>query len=82
MDWDWVRVISGRSVMFVVFWGRNQGDVSWRVRLICAGDGSVNCFLRVSLVDGEDFRISMGGSEVYVMFRWLTLGSLVSSGAV
>ena len=82
LDWDWVRVISGRSVMFVVFWGRNQGDVSWRVRLICAGNRSVDGFLCVGLVDREDFWISMGGPGTYVMFGWLTLGSLVSSGAV
>ena len=82
MDWDWVRVISGRSVVFVVFWGRNQDDVSWRMRLVCAGDGSINCFLRIGLVNGEDFWVSMGGPGVYVMFGWLTLGSLVSSGVV
>ena len=75
-------VVSGRSVVLVVFWSRNQGDVSWRMRLVCAGDGSVNCFLHVGLVNGEDFWILMGGLGVYVMFGWLTLGSLVSSGAV
>ena len=75
-------VVSGRSVVFVVFWGRNQSDVSWRMRLVCAGNGSIDCFLCVRLVNGEDFWISMGRSETYVMFRWLTLGSLVSSGVV
>ena len=82
MDWDGVQVISGRSVMFVVFWCRNQGDVSWGVRLICTGNGSVNCFLRTGLVNGEDFWVSVVGLGTYVMFGWLTLGSLVSSGAV
>ena len=77
-----MRVISGRSVVFVIFQGRNQGDVSWRVRLICAGNGSVDGFLCIGLVDREDFWISMGGLGTYVMFGWLTLGSLVSSGAV
>ena len=67
--------------MFVVFWGRNQGDVSWRVCLVCAGNGSIDCFLCVGLVNGEDFWILMGRSGAYVMFEWLTLGSLVSSGA-
>ena len=82
MDWDWVRVISGRSVMFVVFWSRNQGDVSWRMRLVCTGNGSVDCFLGVGLVNREDFWVSVGRLGTYVMFGWLTLGSLVSSGAV
>jgi hypothetical protein len=68
--------------MFVVFWGRNQGDVSWRMRLICARNGSVDCFLCVGLVNREDFWILMGRLGAYVMFRWLTLGTLVSSRVV
>ena len=69
-------------MVFVVFWGWNQGDISWRMRLVCAGNGSVDCFLCVGLVNGEDFWIPMGRSGAYVMFGWLALGSLVSSGAV
>ena len=68
--------------MLMVFWGWNQGDISWRVRLVSAGNGSIDCFLCVGLVNREDFWILMGRSGVYVMFGWLTLGSLVSSGAV
>ena len=82
MDWDWVWIISGGSVVFVVFWSGNQGDVSWRMRLVCTGKGSVDGFLGIGLVNREDFWISMGGLGTYVMFGWLTLGSLVSSGAV
>ena len=69
-------------MVLVVFWGWNQGDVSWGMCLVCAGNGSVDCFLCVGLVNREDFWISMGGSGTYVMFGWLTLGSLVSLGAV
>ena len=68
--------------MFVIFWSWNQGDVSWGICLVSTGDGSVDWFLRVCLVDREDFWISMGGSGAYVMFGWLALGSLVASGAV
>ena len=82
MDWDWVWVISGRSVMFVIFRSRNQGDVSWGMRLVCTRNGSVDGFLCIGLVDREDFWISMDRLGSYVMFGWLTLGSLVSSGAV
>ena len=77
-----MQIISGGSVVFVVFWSRNQGDISWGVRLVCAGNGSVDGFLCIGLIDREDFWISMDGLGTYVMFRWLTLGSLVSSGAV
>ena len=82
MDWDWVRIISGGSVVFVVFWSRDQGDVSLGVRLVCTGNGGVDGFLCIGLVDGKDFWISMGGLGTYVMFGWLTLGSLVSSGTI
>ena len=75
-------VVSGGSVVLVVFRGRNQGDVSWGMCLICAGNGSVDGFLCIGLVDREDFWISMDGLGSYVMFGWLTLGSLVSLGAV
>jgi hypothetical protein len=69
-------------VVFVVFWSRNQGDISWGVRLVCAGNGSVDGFLCIGLVDREDFWILMDGLGTYVMFGWLTLGSLVSSRVV
>ena len=75
-------VIFGGSVVFVVLWSWNQGDVSWRMCLVSTGDGSVDCFLCVSLVNREDFWISMGRLGVYMMFGWLTLESLVSSGTV
>ena len=52
------------------------------MRLVGAGNGSVDCFLCVGLVNWENFWISMGRPGVYVMFGWLTLGSLVSLGAV
>ena len=68
MDWDWVQIISGGSVVFVVFWSRNQGDVSWGVRLVCAGNGGIDGFLHIGLVDRKDFWISMGGLETYCMW--------------
>ena len=68
--------------MFVVIWYWNQGDVSWRIGLVGTENGSVNGFLCVCLVDWKDFWISMGRSRVYVMSRWLALGSLVLLGAV
>jgi hypothetical protein len=77
-----VGVVSGGSVVLVVFWGRNQGDVSWGMRLVCTRNGSVDGFLCIGLVDREDFWISMDRLGSYVMFGWLTLGSSVSLGAV
>ena len=51
-----MRVISGGSVVFVVFWGWNQGDISWRIRLVSAGNGSVDWFLCVGLVKQGGFQ--------------------------
>ena len=68
--------------MFVIFWGRNQGDVSLGVRLVCTGDGGVDGFLCIGLVDREDFWISMRRLRVYAMIGWLTLGASVSLGVV
>ena len=82
LDRDRVWIISGRSVVLVVFWGWNQGDISRGVCLVCTRNGSVDGFLCIGLVDREDFWISMDGLGSYVMFRWLTLGSSVSLGAV
>ena len=69
-------------MVFVVFWGWNQGDVSWRIHLVGIENESINWFLCVCLVDWKDFWILMERSRVYVIFRWLALGSLVSSEAV
>jgi hypothetical protein len=59
---DWVRVISRRSVVFVVFWSGNQGDVSWGMCLVNTRDRAVDWFLYVCLVYGEDFWVLMGRS--------------------
>jgi hypothetical protein len=75
-------VIPGGSVMLVVFWSWNQGNVSRGMCLVSTGNGSVDRFLRICLVDRKDFWVSERWSRAYVMFRWLTLGTLVSSGAV
>ena len=50
--------------------------------MVSTRNGSVDRFLCVCLVDRKDFWVSIGRSGAYVMFRWLALGSLVSSGVV
>jgi hypothetical protein len=59
---DWVWIISRRSVMFVLFWSRYQGDVSWGMCLVNTRDRAVDLFLYVRLVYGEDFWVLMGRS--------------------
>jgi hypothetical protein len=82
LDRNRMGVIQRGSVMLVVFWSWNQGNVSRGVCLVSTGNGSVDWFLRICLIDRKDFWVSVRRSRAYVMFRWLALGTLVSLEAV
>ena len=56
---NWVRVISRGSVVFVVVWCWNQGDISLRVCLISTEDGAIDWFLSICLIYGKDIWVPM-----------------------